>query len=293
MNLMNKINPFALARRINRPLILDGAMGSLLQQRGIKSKGPLWMSLANIDHSESVRQVHENYIEAGADIITTNTFRTNPIAVEAYGNFNSESLVKKSVQLAVEAAKDLPVFVAGSNAPAEDCYQQARTIQVNKLQYNHHKHISLLMENGAHFILNETQSHLDEIKIIGIYCSRNDIPFVISLFVDENLHLLSGENLISAVNVIKDFNPLAIGINCVRPKTFEKFYIKEKLAFNWGIYLNCGSGNFTDENIACGINPDEYGIQIKKYLSKSPSYIGACCGSSPEHIKKIKLILDD
>ncbi len=290
----NTINPFALSKRINRPLILDGAMGSMLQQTGLKSHGSMWMSLANIKHSEIVLEIHKKYIDAGADIITTNTFRTNPAAVKSYNHkMNVKKLVESSVNLAIEAADGLPIFVAGSNAPAEDCYQIERKLSHKELQFNHFNHINYLMESGSHFILNETQSHFDEIKIICRYCSKNNIPYVLSLFVDEKLNLLSGEKLSEAIKFILDFNPLAIGINCIRQETFVKFYTKEKFDYNWGVYLNCGSGEYTDDNITCGVSPNNYKETIRNILPKSPSFIGACCGSTPKHIKEIKKLLNE
>ena len=74
---MIQLNPFSLAARIKRPLILDGATGSILQKRIGIDKSPLWTSEYNITYPEEVLRLHSEYIESGADIITTNTFRTN------------------------------------------------------------------------------------------------------------------------------------------------------------------------------------------------------------------------
>jgi homocysteine S-methyltransferase len=104
-------------------------MGSLLQQRGFKPDGPMWMSLLNLKNPEVIYKIHKEYISAGADIITTNTFRTNPAAVKDYSKLNIKSLVNKSVNIARRAANGLPIIVAGSNAPAEDCYRQALSIK--------------------------------------------------------------------------------------------------------------------------------------------------------------------
>lgn len=291
LDLIKNINPLSLFRRINRPLILDGAMGSLLQQKGLKTEGPLWMSMANKTNPDVVLEVHKEYINAGADIITTNTFRTNPAALSEYGIKNENGLVKMSLKIAAEAVESLPVFIAGSNAPAEDCYQIERKLTKKELENNHQKHLNFLMENGAHFILNETQSHFDEIKIICEHCAKNDIPYVMSLFLNENLTLLSGENFDDAVKLISDYNPLGIGVNCVYPNLFMKLLERNNINYNWGTYLNCGSGNYTDENIKCGIPPLEYAKYVKEILNKKPSFIGACCGSGPEHIKEIKSII--
>jgi len=293
MSINNSVNPFSLARRINRPLILDGAMGSMLQKKGLKSSGSMWMSMANVTDADIVYNIHKEYISAGADIITTNTFRTNPEAVKNFAvNIKVNTLVKQAVTLAVSASEELPIFIAGSNAPAEDCYQKERKLSFRKIEYNHQKHINLLMENGCHFILNETQSHLDEIKLICKYCSQKKIPYIISIFVDENLNLLSGENLLEAIKVAIDYSPLALGINCIKPETFLKFYKTNKLDFNWGVYLNAGRGSFTEEKIITGLSPEDYAVTIKKALTKSPSFVGGCCGTTPAHIRAIKKVID-
>lgn len=292
MFLKSNINPFSLSKRINRPLILDGAMGSLLQQKGLKNNGSMWMSLANIENPEIVFQIHQDYINAGADIITTNTFRTNPEAIKGF-KLDNKSLVRKSVEIATEAVKDLPIFIAGSNAPSEDCYQVLRTFTHKELEYNHHKHINLLYENGVDFILNETQSHFDEIKIICKYCSKNDIPYIISIFLENTEKILSNNNITYIIKFISNYNPIAIGFNCILPKLFLKVFPTINIDFNWGMYLNLGSGNYTDEKIETFISPIDYKKTIKKTLKYNPSFVGACCGSTPGHIKEIKKFLDE
>ncbi|MGE5798392.1 MAG: homocysteine S-methyltransferase family protein [Ignavibacteria bacterium] len=293
--MFKEINLFSLAKRINRPLILDGAMGSLLQQRGFKPDGPMWMSLLNLKNQEVIYKIHKEYISAGADIITANTFRTNPAAVKNYSKINIRKIVKESVNTAFEAAKSFPVLVAGSNAPAEDCYQAQRTLSNKVIKINHYTHINLLMENGCHFVLNETQSHFDEIKIISSYCYKNEIPYVVSLFFDKDLKLLSGENLSETIEFILDKNPLAIGFNCIIPAVFRKA-IKKIFPllkdFNWGFYLNCGEGSYSDELILCSIMPEDYSKIAVRDLSKNPSFIGACCGSSPRHISELRKIIN-
>jgi methionine synthase I (cobalamin-dependent) len=287
---INRINPFSLARRINRPLILDGAIGSLLQQDGVPADKKSWVTLANLNYPDKVLKIHRDYITAGADIITTNTFRTNPTSLENYSSNEQLNLLRFAVSLAKKAVNNLPVLIAGSNGPAEDCYQKERKISFNKLQSNHYKHIDLLIDNGCDFILNETQSHFDEIRIICEYCAKHEFPYIMSIYVDENLRLLSGEDFNGVTEFIREHSPLAIGINCISSTVFRK--IETNFSHNWGFYLNCGSGSTEDEIIECGIDPDEYLNYVKPVLKYFPSFIGACCGSDPSHIKMIKDFLD-
>jgi homocysteine S-methyltransferase len=292
-------NPFSLARKIKRPLILDGAMGSMLQLRGVPRDDLLWMSLSNITHPDVVMGLHSEYIEAGADIITTNTFRTNPEAnrnlTSLQGKYNIElhNFIAKSVDLAIKAAGNLPVLIAGSNPPAEDCYQKESKLSKEDYYWNHKLHIKKLYLNHCDFILNETQSHLEEIETVCSICNKENIPFVLSLFFDDEFKLLSGETVEYAIKDILTYNPLAISFNCIRPELFLTFIKGKELDFNWGVYLNCGSGGFTDDTITTNISPEEYKEIMKQILQYNPSFIGGCCGTTPDHIRKIKEIFDE
>ncbi len=287
-------NIFTFARERKKPLLLDGAFGSYLQEKSLVKDEFLWSSYLNISAPEQVYNLHIKYIKAGADIITTNTFRTNPHAINLSGkSFKCDDFVSAAIEIAISAAKTGNVLIAGSNAPAEDCYQHKRKISKNKLEHNHHKHIDLLMVNGCDFILNETQSHLDEIIIISEYCSKNEIPYIMSILFDDKQKILSGESLTKVLTIISDYAPLAVSFNCIPPGLFLEFFSKRKLNQNWGAYLNCGKGNYNDEVISCGINPDNYITQIAPLMKKSPAFIGSCCGSSPFHTKNIRSMIDE
>jgi len=287
------VNPFTAARINSKPLLLDGALGSYLQQKGFQTDNILWTSKLNISNPDAVIRIHKEYIEAGADIITTNTFRTNPYSLNRAGMNSHSEYVLAAVKIAQEAGmgKD-KILIAGSNAPAEDCYQKERTIGYNTLKLNHEKHIDLLIDNGVDFILNETQSHLDELEIICEHCEKNNIPYLVSLYFDENLKLLSGESLEYIFSFLENREILAIGINCISSELFNRIIGSTNLPVNWGFYLNCGDGRPTDKIINCKIQPEEYLDYVKNSLSLNPSFVGSCCGSNPSHIRKIKELLD-
>ena len=287
-----EINPFSTAKENNKPLILDGAMGTLLQQRGYVLDNKIWGTNINKLYPEEVLKIHNEYIEAGANIITSNTFRTNPAAFwESDYEFNPQYVIN-AVNLAKKAVGKHNVLIAGSNAPAEDCYKKERNISYNKLKINHINHIDLLVDSGVDLILNETQSHFDEIKIICEHCHHIKFPFIISLYCTRELKLLSGENIADVIYYIQDYAPLAIGFNCILPALFINILQIIPENINWGFYLNCGSGYYTDKIIECGINPSDYIKYVKESLEYKPSFIGACCGSNPEHIKAIKKLYE-
>lgn len=274
--------------KVEKPLILDGAMGSLIEQRGYHFDNILWTSLLNLNNPELIIDIHNEYVKAGCDIITTNTFRTNPNSIKLSNKIiDFENFVKQAVNLSKSVAIEQNVLLAGANPPAEDCYQKNRTLTLKELKYNHHSHINSLYTNGVDFILNETQSHWDEIEIISKYCSNLSIPYAISLYFDLELNILSGESVIQVIEMIRNYDPFLICFNCIGHNTFIKFLDSIKIDYNWGFYLNCGETNNLNGNIICNITPQKYIEIVKSSLNLGPKLIGACCGSNPMHIKKI------
>jgi len=280
--------------KIGKPLVLDGAIGSLLQMITNERHPILWSSYFNITKPEAVIDIHKQYIKAGADIITTNTFRTNPAAYNQTNlKISNREFVRRSVELAKIAAEGKEnIFIAASNPPAEDSYQEERKLRYKEIEANHKEHIDMLWDSGSDFILNETQSHFDEIKIITEHCSSNNVPYIISLFITENLKILSGEDARYVFDFIKDYSPIAIGINCVYPKIFDLLKSKFNFDYRWGYYLNCGSGNYNDTEIYEGVTPNEYGRIVKKNYSSNLFFVGSCCGSTPLHTKAIRNTID-
>lgn len=285
---MGNINISQYIAKAQKPFILDGAMGSLLEQRGYHLDEILWTSLINLTDPDTIIKLHKEYIQAGCDIITSNTFRTNPATVKLSNKIiDSDDFVKQSVRLSKSVANKYNVLLAGSNPPSEDCYQKNRTLLKKELELNHQKHIYSLYDSGADFILNETQSHWDEIEIISKYCTKLSIPYAISIFYDSDLNILSGQSLSEVINMIRSYNPILISFNCISQNIFRKSINTIKLDFDWGFYLNCGQINNLTESIKCDLDPQSYIEIIKSSLNLSPKLIGACCGSNPMHIKKI------
>lgn len=277
-----------------KPLLLDGALGTYLQEKGFVPDKYLWYSYLNITQPKIIEEIHREYILSGADIITTNTFRTNPLA-KKYSNYqitNSE-LVKKSVQLAINAKEEKEIIIAGSNAPAEDCYQQKRNVTFFDLEYNHKKHIELLYESGVDIIWNETHSHKDEIELICKFCSDNKIPFAMNIYFKSDFKILSGESLNEILETVLCYYPDVIGFNCIKPNDLIDNISKINFPNNWGFYFNCGQSDVQDEQIICTISPTNYKEIVKNLIPLKPKFIGACCGSNPNHIKEIRELIDE
>ena len=277
-----------------RPLILDGAIGSLLSERNFPLDTNLWSSFANLTDLKAVKDIHKEYIAAGAEIITTNTFRTNPSVFSKSGlKISNKEFVEIGVSAAIEARGNHQIIVAGSNSPAEDCYQRERTLHYSELEFNHKNHIEFLWEAGCDIIWNETQSHLDEILLISKFCSENSLPFAMNLYFDEDLKILSGENLNAVVDLVLEYSPEVIGFNCIKQKSFEKYLNQFSLPERWGFYFNCGKNEIGNAKLECGIEGDEYAKGVIPLLKFDPIFAGSCCGSNPDHTKELKELFSE
>lgn len=285
------VNNFSeIITKRKKPLLLDGAIGTLLLSRNSPTEKLLWSTEFNVAKPDEVRKIHQEYFSAGAEILTTNTFRSNPLIVNRTGKYSSEELVKSGIKLARVSDK---IFIAGCNPPAEDCYQKERTISIKELKQNHSQHIDLLIKYGADFILNETFSHLDEILFCCEYCNEKKYPYIMSLYFNEDLKILSGEKIIDVVNEIKNFNPILISFNCINPTTLKKLLTSMQLDYEWMFYCNCGKSKPDSQNLSETYSPQEYYEEIKFAFKYAPKIVGACCGSTPEHIKYLREKMDE
>jgi len=161
----------------NKPLVLDGAMGTELARRGVDTSQEEWSAAALETAPDVVRQVHIDYIRAGADIITTNTFRTHARSLQS--SARAREWTHKAVRLAQEAVGERSVYIAGSVAPLEDCYSPHLTPPVSYCLREHRELIHNL--EGVDLLLIETMNTVHEAAAAAQNAHAAGIPFVVSL----------------------------------------------------------------------------------------------------------------
>jgi len=276
--------------------IIDGAMGSEFIKRGLQLPPHIWSAQLNLEKSELVKALHEEYINAGANYITTNTFRTTPRAYKKLGLSNKESEILANASLinAIKIAKEAAfgkVKVLGSIAPLEDCYTPELFPGTKYAQKEFSQIAKWFYEKNIDIFLLETMNSIDEAQCCLEVINKYNIPAWISFVLLDNNHILSGEKLEDAINMASSFNVDCFLINC-NPLDKTKDALKV-IANNWrkkwGIYPNLGIGEpSADGNIQKIYSDKEFIDLIKKALSLNASVIGGCCGSNPEHIKLIK-----
>lgn len=295
---------------LNRPLVLDGAIGSYLESYYPQQKDTLvWVTVAN-EEENLLYNLYTQYLESGADVITTNTFGTFPAALcqnstELLDKNNeifakSASHVKKAVEICkkIRENKELKKFlIAGSNAPAEDCYLKERKLTYEETLNSHEAHISYLVENGVDFVLNETMGHFFEIKIAVKICEEKKVPYAISLYFKDDLTLLSGESVFEVLDFIdQNCKPLFVGFNCIQAPVFTNLIEQtdfNKFSFKIGFYLNCGMVFEPEKNVdeVDKTSPTEIKnitAEVLKTLGDKVFIVGTCCLSNPEYTKAIR-----
>jgi S-methylmethionine-dependent homocysteine/selenocysteine methylase len=286
-------------------VILDSAMGTELQRRDEDVSLPLWSANAVINNPDMVRQIHIDNIDAGADMITANTFRTQRRTLQK-ANFTYEGLdhIASSIRLtriAVDLAKDAvlitdeKVLVAGSIAPLEDCYRPELVPSTENLLEEHQEQYNILEQSGVDFLLAETMSTVKEISSILESVSSKNKEYCISLLCRDENRLFSGESIEVAVGIINKYSPVALLVNCIHPSRVEPVIknLKKLTSLPLGAYANIGKPDYTDGNeFVRTVSVKQYYHYAKGWKKLGVRIIGGCCGTTPEYIKKISILKD-
>lgn len=277
----------------SKRLLLDGATGTELNRHGVDTGLPLWSANALTTDAglHILRRVHLDYLNAGADIITTNTFRTNRRVLTGKG-FSAHELTLRAVAIAKEAIADFgkPAFVAGSLSTLEDCYRPDLVPTADECLAEHAERIEHLVEGGVDLILVETMNSIREAMIAAKVAIATGLPTWVSFVCDEKGRILSGESLTHAAELLMPLGVKTLGVNCMPVHAIAQT-LNELLAVCGEDFPLMAYGNIGHADDQQGwINTDS--TDPEDYLQHAQSWpaqiIGACCGSTPEHIRKLK-----
>ena len=279
--------------------ILDGSMGSELIRRGLTLPEHTWSAYANLYYPEMIQKIYLEYLDAGANHITTNTFRTTPRAYEKTGirskgtsNRNREA-ARSSLYKAVELAKETvsnPVKVVGSIAPLEDCYSPELFPGTDIAIEEFFQLGKWLVEAGVDILLLETMNSILETETALSSIENFSLPIWVSFVLKDDRHLLSGDSISLTIEKMKDHSIDCILFNC-NPldrtlKAAEN--LVHSWPHKWGVYPNLGVGEASPDGHILHWEEMDYFLSImEKIIKLKPYIIGACCGSSPEHIQEL------
>lgn len=289
------MRPFLERLAEAQPLLLDGATGTELTRRGIETFLPLWSASALRTNPEVVRQIHTEYLEAGADIITTNTFCTSPNRLGGDAD-EARRLTRLAVQLAQEARQAVgrEAWIAGSVAPLEDCYFPNLVPPYEVCLRDHAVTVEALAEGGVDFCLLETMNTLHEAAAAARAAHEVGIPFIASFITNERGNLLSDEPLQAAIEALLPYGPAAFMINCIPTRHMSEALrrLRSLTDLPIGGYGNMGT---PDQVVGWAfegeISPHDYCQHAAEWLKLGAKIIGSCCGSQPAHTAALRRLL--
>jgi len=307
-----------------RILVLDGAMGTMIQQykfsesdyRGSRFKDhPSSVQgnndLLSLTQPDAIKTIHEKYLEVGADIIETNTFSSTSIGMADYKmesivydiNFESAKIAKISAKKYTDLNPDKPRFVAGSIGPTNRTASMSpdvndpgyRAVTFDDLVESYSEQINALIDGGVDILLVETvfdtlnaKAALFAIDVI-LEKRELEIPIMVSgTITDASGRTLSGQTVEAFVASLSHIPLLSIGFNCALGADLLLPYMKRLSnisEFYTSAHPNAGLPNAFGEYDQTA---EEMSLLIKEYLeSKCVNIIGGCCGTTPKHIKLI------
>lgn len=286
-----------LSKRI---LILDGAMGTMLQRKGLQGNSESF----NLTNPETIGEIHNEYIEAGADIITTNSFSANSISQSEYNlSEKAGQMAEAAARIARKAADEAPrkIWVAGSVGPTSKSLSLAQNINdpifrpysFDGMAEAFEVQIRGLVKGGVDLLLFETCFDALNTKAalyaLGHIPEASDIPIMISASMsDKSGRTLTGQTMEAFYRSIQHCNPLSFGLNCSLGAEEMIPLIAEVASFATcavSCYPNAGLPNEMGEYDE---SPSQMAESVRKMaLAGSVNIVGGCCGTTPEHIKAV------
>ena len=279
-----------------RRLFFDGGMGSLLQAKGLKP-GELpetW----NILHPEIIEQIHVDYLKAGADVVTTNTFGVNRFKYKKEVNYSVEEIVTAAVQIAKSAVERAGHgFVALDLGPTGKLLTPYGTLEFEEACDVYKEVVSAGTAAGADLIIIETMGDSYELKAAVLAAKEaSDLPIFATVTLDEKGKMLTGGNVESVTALLEGLGVDVIGLNCgLGPIQLRAFVEKMCACASIPVMVNPNAGLPRSEGgkTVYDINSDQYAEAMTKIAEAGASVLGGCCGTTPEHIRKMHEVCKD
>lgn len=277
-------------------LIFDGAMGTVLQQRGLKA-GDVPERL-NIEESREIIDIHKSYINAGAEIITTNTFGANKLKL-AEIDYSVEEIVKAAVDNAKKAVEESnsDAKIALDMGPLGELLEPMGSLTFDEAYALYKEQVIQGAKNGADLVLIETVADLYEAKAAVLAAKENsDLPVFCTLTFEEDGRTFTGGSIRSMISVLEGLGVDALGLNCsLGPAKLEPL-VEETLKYAQipvMLQANAGLPVVEDGETIFKISPEEYFKPLARLYKKGLAVVGGCCGTNEDFIKLISNSLKD
>ncbi len=278
---------------VKKTILLDGGLGTELERRGFTCPAPIWSASALLDKKgqNALREIHVEFLKAGAEVISACSWRTNIRALDKAGlSGKSKALTELAVSLAREARDQAGienVWIAGSIGPVEDCYEPELVPPDQELRDEHRRHIDSIYSAGADIIFLETMNTFREAKIVAEYAVQTGLPVLVSFVCKDEEHILSGEAIEDVIEKMNKLNVSGMLVNCIRPEIIPNLLeiMKSVSKAPIGTYANI----LPDKKFTNKISDNEYADIVQQWIQKFDlKFVGGCCGATPKHIEKMK-----
>jgi len=274
-------------------VVLDGGMGTLLQDLGLDDggSGELW----NVERPEAIRDAHRSYAEAGAQLLTTNTFGGTRPRLDMHGlGDRVHELNEAAARLAREVADEHGILVAGDLGPTGELMAPLGTMDAAEAQAIFEEQLVGLRDGGIDVVLIETMSDLAEVEaaVAAARAVVPDLPVIATLSFDTNLHTMMGVRPAAAVAALASAGVDAVGANCGRgPQEMSQIAAELADARPEGLLLaaqsNAGLPQVVGDHFEYDATPADMAVHAEDLRALGIDLIGACCGSTPEHTAAI------
>ena len=314
---MHNVNPVSLKEALQeRILVLDGAMGTMIQQLALEEKDyrPVDITVPGnrqlkgcndllvLSRPDLIENIHRQYIDAGADIIETDSFNANRFSLADYGLSSEAARINKAAAEVARRAADKAerkVWVAGSIGPTGKSLSMTRQLDGDKavswdeMEEAYFEQICGLIEGGVDLLLIETVFDTLNAKaaIAAANCAMSHcgkkLPIIISATLTESGRTLSGQTVDAFVASVAHANPLCVGLNCGFGPDKMVRWAEELQKWPFGVSLHPNAG-LPDALGRYSAGPDEIASELGAMMSRGMINIaGGCCGTTPAHIAAI------
>ena len=272
------------------PLVVDGAMGTQLYERGVLYS--VCFEELNITKPDLVRKVHEDYVRAGAQVLETNTFGANAMRLEKHGLAGSvRGLNEAAVKIAREAAGG-KAFVAGAIGPSGYFLGKATGDDLTKVKSALTEQAKILAGTDIDAILVETFRQTNELRIAiesAVAASGGRIPVIASASVDEHNRMADGTTSAEVARLMKEWGASVVGVNCCDGPMNVLEAIEPMLELKLPVWAvpNAGLPRRVDERLVYVSTAEYFGVYARRMFKMGVKLIGGCCGTTPEHVKRI------
>ncbi len=272
----------------NKIILFDGAMGTMLQ-KGLLKEGEL-PELLNIVNPEAILNVHRQYVEAGCDVVTTNTFGANRLKL-----CNSQMVTSVITEGVHIAKKSGAKYVALDIGPTGAMLEPYGTVCFDEAYDIFKQQVIAGSGAGADLVVIETMSDIKEAKAALLAAKENcGLPVVVTMSFEQDGRTFLGTTAQIAAVTLSSLGADAVGINCsLGPKEVLPF-VEDMLKVSRVpimVQPNAGLPQMEDGKTVYKILPDDFAHYIHKMLDMGVKVVGGCCGTTPEHIKAVKQII--